>query len=749
MINQVVKKIKSIFNLPLFPVFRQADRFDCGPACLKMICQFYKKNFSIEHIRYLCKITPDGVSGSNLINAAEELGFHSIPASINFDVLSKEAPLPCIAFWRDRHYIIIHEVKNDKIYAVDPNYGNIAYEKNEFLRAWHNSKNIDEDKEGIVILLEPSPDFFKQNENDVKSGISTILPYLKNYNKYLTQVFIGLLVGVVIQLALPLITQSLVDKGISFNDLNFVYILLIAQLMLFLSGSMISIFRSWLLLFIGARISMLITSDYLVKLFKKSLSFFDGKTPGDILQRVNESTRIEAFLNIAPENIFSYFNALIFLFILAYYSFKILLIFIIGILIYTFWVWFFMKKREELDFKRFDASSNINSSLIQTVNGIQEVKVNGSEKRHIWEWEKRRVSYYKNAVANLKLSQYQSIGGNIINELKNILITFTAATLVIDGSITLGAMLAIQYIIGQVNAPLSSLVGFFSLLQDAKLSIDRFKEIEFITPEEEILNNKTLLDLSVETDDIIINNLSFSYNGRPDNFILKNINLTIPKGKTTAIVGNSGGGKTTLIKLLLKLYLPTVGEIKIGDKNLNHIDSNKWRESCGTVLQDGYIFSETITNNITESVPYDDVNVERLLNSVRIANIEELINDLPSGFNSMIGPAGSSGRTLSGGQRQRLLIARAIYKNPQFIFFDEATSALDANNERIIVENLKEFNAGKTVIIIAHRLSTVIDADQIVVLDNGEISEIGKHEDLIKQKGKYYKLIKNQLELGN
>lgn len=737
-------------RLKKFPVFIQSDRFDCGPACLKMISDFYGKKISVEQIRYYCKISPDGVSGTNLINASEDLGFHSLPATINYKTLLEEAPLPCIVFWRDRHYVIVYKIKKNKIYISDPVYGLIVYSKNDFLRAWHNTEVIDPNKEGVVILLEPTSKFYAhEDDNDLESGLKSILPFLKNYKKYLVQVFIGLFVSVIIQLSIPLITQSLVDKGINYKDIHFVYILLIAQLVLFISSSAINIFRSWLLLFIGARVSMLITSDYLVKLFKKSLSFFDSKTPGDILQRINESNRIEAFLNTSPENVFSYFNSLIFLIILGYYSLKILLIFSFGIVIYTVWVWFFMKKRKELDFKRFDASSSINSTLIQTVNGIQEVKVNGSEKRHIWEYEKGRVKYYKNAISNLKLAQYQSIGGNIINELKNILITFTAAFLVIEGSITLGAMLAIQYIIGQVNAPLLSLIGFLRLVQDAKLSINRFKEIEFVTPEEEILNNTNLLELPIVSEDIIIKDLYFAYNDKLENSILKNLNLKIPKGKVTAIVGNSGGGKTTLMKLLLKLYLPTSGELAIGDVNLNQIDSKRWRKMCGTVLQDGYIFSDTITNNITESISDEEVNTTRLLDSVRIANIESLINDLPSGFNSIIGPSGSSGRTLSGGQRQRLLIARAVYKNPQFLYFDEATSALDANNEKIIVNNLKTFNKDRTVVVIAHRLSTVIDADQIVVLDQGEIKEVGTHLDLINKKGAYYTLIKNQLELGS
>lgn len=745
----MIMKIKELFFPNTFPVYKQTDRFDCGPTCLRMLAKFYGKNFSMEYLRYQCKISPDGVSAKNLIAAGERLGFHIIPALIDYETLAVEAPLPCLVYWRDRHFVIIYKIKRDKVYVADPSYGLVTYTKKEFIKAWQNSSKADGTDGGMTILLEPTADFYTQEDDEKQKGLKIISPYLTTHKKHITQVFIGVLVGMVVQLIIPFVTQALVDKGINYGDLHFVYILLLAQLVLFLSASFLNIVRSWLLLYIGSRTSMLITSDYLTKLLRKSVAFFDGKTPGDILQRINESNRLESFLNAAPSQIFSYVNALIFLFILAYYSLTILGIFVVGIIAYTTWVWFFMKQREELDFKRFDASSNINSALIQTVNGIQEVKVNGSENRHIWNWEKNRVMHYKNAVSTLRLGLFQSIGGDVINQLKNIAITFTSALLVIEGQITLGTMLAIQYIVGQVDAPLLSLISFFRLVQDAKLSIERFEEIEFVTKEEAILNEQSLLVLPSQPDDIVIENLDFSYEASEDSLVLKNINLRIPKGKTTAIVGNSGGGKTTLVKVLLKLYLPTKGSIKIGNTNLNHINTQNWRSLCGTVLQDGYIFSDNITNNITESSPNDVVDTERLLASVKLANIEELINSLPSGFNSMVGPAGSSGRTLSGGQRQRLLIARAVYKNPEFLFFDEATSALDANNERVIVDNLDQFCEGKTVVVIAHRLSTVKNADQIVVLDEGTIKEIGTHETLIANKGYYYQLIKNQLELGN
>jgi len=738
-----------VFKKKSFPFYRQVGRFDCGPACLKMVSKYFGRNFSPEHLRDVCNITPDGITIKSLMKGAEALGFQTVPASIKYGTLAKQAPLPCITYWRDRHFLVVYEVKRNIVYVSDPAHGLIKYRKEEFIQAWQNNPKADEHSEGIVLLLEPSSKFYEQESTDFSKGLRGLIPYIRNYRKYITQIFIGLAVGSIIQLILPFLTQKLVDKGINIGNVSFVYVLLMAQLMLFFSMSFISVIRSWLLMYIGARVNMLVASDYLIKLLGKTVSFFDSKTPGDIVQRINESSRLEAFLVSAPESIFSYINALIFLFALAYYSVVIFTIFIAGISLYTLWVWIFMKKRAELDFKRFDASSGMNTRLIQIVGGIQEVKVNGSEKKHIRAWEKVRVDYFKTSVSSLKLTQLQTIGGNVINEVKNILITFTAAFLVMDGKITLGIMLAIQYIVGQVNGPLLSIVGFFRTIQDAKLSMQRFNDIDHVTPEQEILNDETLIKLPKATYDINIKNLNFSYVRDQDALVLKNINLNIPKGKVTAIVGDSGSGKTTLLKLLLKLYLPSSGDILVGDYNLRHVSSTDWRSLCGTVMQDGYIFSDSIMQNIAESASEAPIDINRLLKSAKLANIEEMINSLPSGFNSSIGAAGSSGRTLSGGQRQRILIARAVYKNPDFLFFDEATSSLDANNERKIVDNLQEFYTGKTVVIIAHRLSTVKNADQIVVLEKGEIKEIGRHEELVEKKGYYHTLIKNQLELAS
>lgn len=732
-----------------FPFYRQHDQYDCGPTCLRMIAKYYGKTFDIERLRSVCSITMEGVSAKGIVEGAEAIGIQALPALVDFDTLKNEAPLPCITYWRDRHFLIVYKITNKWVYVADSLHGTIKYSHEDYIRRWQNRKDNDFNQKGIIILLEPTPKFYEQ-EGDKKEqgGLKMLLSYISKDKRYIFQIILGLIGSTIIQLAFPFLTQAVVDKGIANQDLSFILVILIAQITLFLSSSAFSLIQSWLLLFVGSRASILIATDYLRKLLSKSLSFFDSKTSGDILQRINDSSRIERLISTAPSTIFSYLNAIIFLFILLYYDVTIFFVFISGIVLYVFWVQYFMNKRKELDYKRFEENAGTNTSLMQIVNGIQEVKVNNSELRRVWSWEEIRIRLYKTSISNLKLAQFQTIGGNLINESKNILITFLAAKGVIDGNITLGMMLAIQYIVGQINVPLNSFIQFLRDLQDARLSIERFTDIDFQTDEEKMLNQKDLIRAKDEAQEIRLENFSFRYGGERSPMVLKNINLTIPKGKITAIVGMSGGGKTTLLKLLLKLYLPTEGSIYVDNINLNLIDTLSWRQLCGNVMQDGYIFSDTIARNITESNTFGDYDEKKILEAVKIANIYEFIEEHPSGYNARIGPPGSSGRSLSGGQAQRILLARAIYKNPKYIFLDEATSALDANNEKIIMENLKSFYEDKTVIIIAHRLSTVKDADQIVVLDGGEVAEIGKHQELIDKKGKYFTLVKNQLEIN-
>ncbi|SIQ80680.1 ATP-binding cassette, subfamily B [Chryseobacterium sp. RU37D] len=730
-----------------FPFYKQFDRTDCGPACLRMLAKYYGKIYSPEYLRELSNITTEGVSVMGITDAAEKIGFNTHVANIDFETLEQQAPLPCIVHWRQRHFIIVYKIEKKKIYVADPDHGLMVYSKEKFIEGWQNTRYLNNANEGLVLLFEPSPQFYEiAEEKKEKKGFLSLLPYIKPYKKYTLQVVIGLTIISIIQLILPFLTQSIVDKGINYRELNFVVLVLIAQITLFFSQSFVNFVQNWLLLYVGSRINLTIATEFLIKLMKLPISYFDSKIPGDILQRLQDSDRLERFLTTSPITLFSLVNMLIFMGILLYYNIIIFGVFLLGAVLYITWILFFMKKRAELDYRRFDESSGNSSSLLQIINGIREIKINGSEKRRRWGWEEMRIKLYKISIESLKLAQIQLIGANSINEIKNILISFTAAYSVIKGDMTLGMMLAVQYIIGQLNTPLISLVQFFRDAQDAKISLQRINEIKEIKDEYEAqeINHEVSKNQT-----ITINNLSFQYGGRNSKVILDDINLQIPQGKITAIVGESGSGKTTLLKLLLKLYKPTDGKINVGGIDLNNVDTREWRNICGVVMQDGYVFTDTIARNITESQSDWILDKEKLLNAVRIANIEEMIENFPTGYNTRIGPAGTSGINLSGGQTQRTLIARAVYKNPQYLFFDEATSALDANNEKIIMENLNQFFCGKTVVVIAHRLSTVKNADNIVVINKGKIIEQGTHSELIKIKGAYFELVKNQLELSN
>ncbi|WP_027393250.1 peptidase domain-containing ABC transporter [Aquimarina latercula] len=729
-----------------FPFYKQYDNTDCGPACLRIIAKYYGKVFSPQYLRELCHITREGVTVMGISDAAEVIGFRSLPVNVTWDSLEKEVPLPCIAHWKQRHFVVVYKVEKDKVYISDPNFGLLNYSREQFIKAWQNTKYLEKDDEGLLILLEPTPEF--HSNSDVKEkqiGFKSLIPYLTNYKKYYFQLIAGLVVGSVIQIILPFLTQSIVDRGINYRDLNFIYIILIAQLTLFLSQTSVNIIRSWLLVYTGSKINIALTADFLVKLLKLPVSFFSSKISSDILQRVQDSSRIENFLSSSPNTVFSVFNMIIFSVILFYYSPIIFLIFLLGASLYLLWIFLFMKKRAEIDHKRFQESSGGSFNLLQIVDGIQEIKINNSEKRRRWDWEEQRIKLYKTSIKSLKLAQIQNNGASFFNELKNIIISYVAAVSVIEGSMTLGMMLAVQYIIGQINAPLIGLVQFFKDMQDAKISLKRINEVHGLEDE----NNLEISQKNIPTDDITLNKIKFQYGGIRSKVILEDVSFQIPNGKVTAVVGASGSGKTTLLKLLLKLYNPTSGTIKIGGANIENLDTKEWRSKCGVVMQDGFIFTDSIARNITESNSEGLIDKERLQRAVQIANIEGFVESLPGGYNTRIGPPGTSGVSVSGGQAQRILIARAVYKNPDILFFDEATSALDANNEKVIMENLERFFMNRTVLIIAHRLSTVKNADQIIVLDKGSVIEQGTHIELTNLRGVYYTLVKNQLELGN
>lgn len=743
-----------------FPFYKQLDAMDCGATCLRMIAKYYGKNYSLDTLRQKSFISREGASMLGLSEAAESIGFRSLGIRATLKTLS-EAPLPCIVHWKQKHFVVVYDIhlakQNKKILesenninseslkgyikVADPANGRIKYSIKEFLSGWLSNKKDNKD-EGIALLLEPRPDFYSQKDEKVsKTKFSFILKYLLPYKALILQLFLGMLLGTLLQLIFPFLTQSIVDYGISNNNLNFVVLILIAQLTLYISQTAVEFIRSWILLHISTRINISIISDFLIKLMKLPIGFFDTKMIGDIMQRIGDHSRIQNFLTASTLNtLFSMVNLIVFTCVLAFYNLKLLFIFLFASGLYILWIVVFLKKRKELDYKRFALASNEQSNIYQLITGMQEIKLNNSEKQKRWEWENIQASLFKVSIKGLALSQYQSTGAFFINETKNILISFFSAQAVINGDMTLGMMMAVSYIMGHLNSPINQMIGFIQSAQDAKISMERLGEIHNRDDEEKPSDNK--INTVPEDKTIHIKNLSFRYNPLSED-VLKDINLTIPQGKITAIVGMSGSGKTTLVKLLLGFYPVSQGEINIATSPLSSISNRTWRARCGAVMQDGFIFSDTIANNI--AVGEDEVDKEKLLNAVKVANIQEMVENLPLGFNTKIG---QEGKGISQGQRQRILIARAVYKNPDYFFFDEATNSLDANNERIIMQNLKQVFKGKTVVIVAHRLSTVKDADNIIVLNNGRLTEQGTHDKLTKQKGEYYNLVKNQLELG-
>ncbi|MBS7332798.1 MAG: peptidase domain-containing ABC transporter [Weeksellaceae bacterium] len=725
-----------------FLFYRQLDYGDCGPTCLRMIAKFHGKIFSREFLRDKAGITRTGVNMAGIADAAESIEMRTLGMRVSLESLVNEAPTPFIVPWRQKHFVVVYKTSKTKIYVADPAQGLLEYSHQDFLEAWTNTS----DKTGFVLLLEPNANFHSQEEDKTKTkGFSFLIPYLLPYKKIIYQLFLGLIVGISIQFLLPFLMQSVVDVGVNNRDIPFIYLILIAQLVLFVTQTLVSIFREWLMLHINGRFHIKMVSDFLYKMLKLPVNFFDTRNTGEHLQRITDLSRIQAFISSSSFGmIYSIVLFVVFGFVLAFYSLKIFLVFIIGAVLYVGWTFFFLKKRAELDFKRFDEMSQSQTSLVQIINGVREVKVNNSQRKNRWKWEQVQISLFKTSMSGLKLAQYQSIGSNFINELKNIIITFLSATAVVNGEITLGMMLSIQYIVGQLNSPLGSFIGFVQLWQDAKISLERLWQVHSINDEDETKHNK-LKELP-ESKTIYIKNLTFKYGSKSSPSVLKDLSFEIPEGKTTAIVGASGSGKTTLIKLLLKFYEPTEGSINIGTSDLKAINNDFWRMNCGAVLQETFIFNDTIAGNISESEQNEVIDREKLKQASFISNIEEFIERLPNKYNTELG---TSGIRLSGGQEQRLMIARAVYKNPSFVFFDEATSSLDANNEKVIMENLNKFISGKTSIIVAHRLSTVKNADNIIVLENGEVVEQGNHSYLTTLKGKYYELVKNQLELGN
>jgi len=727
-----------------FPFYPQHDSMDCGPACLQMVAAFHGRSYGLQTLRERCYFTRNGVSMLGISEAAESIGYRSTGIKATFKGLHTEMKLPCIVHWSQNHFVVVYRITKSHVHVADPSHGLIRWKHQEFIDHWCSTTEGGEPK-GFALLLEPSPDFYSNPEElkKEKTGLRFLFRYLLPYRKLMVQLALGLLAGSLLQLIFPLLTQSIVDVGINTRNIGFIYAVLIAQLALLTGRISVEFIRSWILLHISARINIALISDFLIKLMKLPVRFFDTKLVGDLIQRIGDHRRIEQLLTEQTLSVmFSLLNLMVFSIVLIVYSRLIFVIFLLGSILYFLWIYLFMKRRRDLDFKRFREASANQSYLYQMITGMQEIKLQNCERQKRWEWERIQAALFRVSIKGLALNQYQQAGSFFINESKNILITILAATAVVRGELTLGMMLAVQYIIGQLNAPVNQLIGFMHVMQDARISMERLGEIHQRDDEEDYATPR--LRMFPTDRSIHIRNLCFQYEGPHSPMVLNDVTFTIPENRTTAIVGMSGSGKTTLIKLLLGVYEPVSGEIRLSETNLSQYSNRWWRSQCGAVMQDGFIFNDTIARNI--GISDEIIDTERLLLACIIANVHEFAEKMPMGYNTRIG---SEGHGLSQGQKQRILIARAIYKEPACLFFDEATNSLDAMNEKVIVENLKEFKKGRTTVIVAHRLSTVKDADQIIVLDQGMIAESGTHEELVSMKGKYYDLVKNQLELGN
>ncbi len=725
-----------------FVFFKQLNAMDCGPTCLRMIAKHYGKHYNTDTLRQKIGFSKQGVSLLGISEAAEKIGFRTRGVQMGYEKLMA-APLPVILHWNQNHFVVLVSINRKSVKIADPARGIIPYTKEEFLRYWLSNKTDNIGDVGTALLMETTPRFYEnEGEKEHKLSWGIVTQYLQQSTWQISQVIISLLIGSVLQLMLPFLTQSMVDTGINTRNMQYITIVLIAQLMLTFSSTVIVFIRSRLQLHVSNSVNISILSDFWVKLTRLPIAYFDAHHTGDTIQRIGDNRQIQSFLTgEALTTIFSLINFFIYAIILVMYSVPLFLVFTIGSLLYFGWIKLFLRIRRKINYTTFHLSAKENNATLQLVQGMQEIRLNNAEQLKRWEWENIQAKVFKLNFKSLNYSQWQSAGALFINQGKDIVISFMVAQLVVQGTLTFGAMLAIQYIIGQLSGPVQQFIGLTQSIQDAKISMERLNEIHEMEDEEPM--NKTLISYLPENRSITLRNLSFTYPIAGSEQVLDSINLDIPEGKVTAIVGVSGSGKTTLLKLLLKIYEQYEGELKVGEMNFKYISPSFWRRQCGAVLQDGYIFNDTISRNIAVGDEY--VDHDKLLHSCRIANILSFIESLPNGFNTQLGAEGVG---VSQGQRQRLLIARAVYKDPQYLFFDEATNSLDANNEREIVESLQHFFRGRTVVVVAHRLSTVKDADKIVVLQEGKIAEEGTHAQLSAARGIYYKLVKNQLDLG-
>lgn len=726
-------------QLKRFPVEYQMDSQDCGPASLKIIAKHFGKFYSLQMLRDRCGITKEGVSLLDLSTGAESIGLRTLAIKCTIDDIVNSIPFPAIIFWKDSHFVVVYGADKKYVLVSDPAKGRVKYTHEEFKKGWYQK----DEKQGILLAVEPMADF-KDSEAEKeqrKNSFSTILKYFFPYKRNFTLVFIIMLVVTLLQGVLPFISKAVIDVGIKTSDMNFINMVLIGNVAILLSVMIFNVLRDWILMHITSRLNIALISDYLIKLMKLPVTFFENKLLGDILQRAQDHERIRNFvMNNSLALIFSTLTFVIFAVILLIYNAIIFYIFLAGSILYVGWVLLFLSIRKKLDWEYFELISKNQSYWVETVSAIQDIKIYNYEKYRRWKWEEIQARLYHVNKRVLTVTNAQNLGAQFIESIKNMAIVFFCAMAVIRGEITFGVMISTQFIIGMLNGPLIQFINFVVSGQYAKISFLRINEIRQLEDEDELLTIGTNTTLIPENKNITMENVHFQYTANSP-LVLRNIYLKIPENKVTAIVGGSGSGKSTLLKLLVRLYKPTYGDIKIGGMNVNLINLRQWREMCGVVMQDGKTFNDTIINNIV--LDDEHINYEKLREVCRLAQIESEINEMPKGFETMIG---ENGRGLSGGQKQRLLIARALYRDPQLLFLDEATNSLDVINERKIVDALNGAFQNRTVIVVAHRLSTIRNADQIVVLDKGFIVEMGNHETLMEKKGHYYALVSSQME---